>query len=105
MKLRHCDLCGGPTWTRRTGEPWGLEGFICGNCQEELQDEAALERWKSLSSQRAPGLVADPTPRTGAPLLPVLDGEFRWEDLTPGAAARVILARTRRIFRPRRRAS
>jgi hypothetical protein len=86
-----CDLCGHKDIRfRHEGSPWGIEGMVCGQCRDDLEEEQLI------------GVVVEPRPAIDRipQALEVVGGEFLWSDLTPRAATRAILAdpKVRRVF-------
>ncbi len=93
-----CDLCGLPTWeTLHDGQPYALDGKVCGECREDVQAERARLRWERL---RMAAYVPPHGKQHHRLFLEVLDPRFTFDDLTPRAAIRVLLSdpKTRRIF-------
>lgn len=106
-----CDLCGDPAGLsvppaamplRFDASPFGLDGRICWECRDDLLTEAAMRRFAASNRRVVPLHKSGGRPPQGQPRLPVLDGPFQLEHLTPKAAAAVILAETRRVFARRR---
>jgi hypothetical protein len=91
-----CADCQGPLRLPQgypsSGERFGFAGMLCIRCYNRH-----YQRWRWAYETRR----AAPTGRRWPAPLPALfvkNPPFRWEDLTPRAACRIILAATRRVF-------
>lgn len=107
-----CDLCGVPVEKHFDGTEFGIEGEhggagrVCGQCREELAEERAVTRHRTLTALRYSNpLWTDRTLYVGRESyrLTVLNPHFSESDLTPKAALRLLVIETRK--RERRVAS
>lgn len=102
MRFRtECDLCGvGGAISVFSGAEFDIEGRICIQCREELREERAEIRHRELTQANYANLGTDDY-HTRPLCLPVLTSGFTRWDLTPRAAAQLILAETKGVFRRR----
>lgn len=100
-----CDLCGVPTEKHFDAAVFGIEGEhgsagrVCGQCREELAEERAVTRHRTLAALRYQNpLWTDKTLYVGRESyrLTVLNPDFSESDLTPRAALRLLVLEARK---------
>jgi hypothetical protein len=101
MRFRvECDLCGvGGAIDLYSGAEWDIEGRICHQCREELRDERAEIRHRELAAVPCLSFASEDSHVLRKVCLPVLTPGFTRWDMTPKAAAALILAETKPVFR------